>query len=91
MSYKIPGCHYGDLLELAGIVLQPLRKKNSKRPLPPWIQYLLVCYRKVIETTGSLLELLLPKHIHALTARGLELKLAVFFLATTFNFLKVAT
>ena len=83
--------HYEDLLEVAGIDLQPLRKKNSKRPLPPWIQYLLACYRKVIETTGSLLEQLLPKHIQAVTARGFELKLAIFVLATSFNFFKVAT
>jgi hypothetical protein len=82
---------FEDLLEEAQIDLQPLRKKNSKRPLPPWITYLLTCYRKVIETTGSLIEQLLPKHIHAVTARGFELKLAIFVLATSFNFFKVAT
>jgi hypothetical protein len=49
--------------------------------------YLLSCYRKVIETTGSLIEKLLPKHIHAVTARGFELKVALFVLATSFNFL----
>lgn len=82
---------FEDLLEEAQIDLQPLRKKNSKRPVPAWITYLLACYRKVIETTGSLIEQLLPKHIHAVTARGFELKLALFVLATSFNFLKVAT
>lgn len=83
--------HFEDLLKEAQIHLQPLRKKNSKRPLPAWRTYILACYRKVIETTGSLLEQLLPKHIHAVTARGFELKLAIFVLATSFNFLKVAT
>jgi hypothetical protein len=34
---------FEDLLEEAQLELQPLRKKNSKRPVPPWIQYLLAC------------------------------------------------
>ena len=82
---------FEDLLQEALVELQPLRKKNSKRPIPPWFQYLLACYRKVIETTGSLLERLFPKHIHAVTSQGFELKLALFVLATSFNFFKVAT
>lgn len=82
---------FEDLLKEVPLDLQPLRKKNSKRPVPPWIQYLLAGYRKVIETTGSLLEQLLPKHIHAVTAQGFELKLALFVLATSFNCCKVAT
>ena len=82
---------FEDLLAEVPLDLQPLRKKNSKRPVPPWIQYLLACYRKVIETTGSLLEQLLPKHIHAVTPQGFELKLAIFILATSFNFFQVAT
>lgn len=80
-----------DLLKEAHLYLQPLRKTNSKRPMPTWLQYVLACYRKVIETTGSLLEQLLPKHIHAVTPQGFELKLALFILATSFNFLHVAT
>jgi hypothetical protein len=82
---------FEDLLEEAQIDLQPLRKKNSKRPASPWLQYLMACYRKVIETTGSLIEQLLPKHIHAVTPQGFELKIAIFVLATSFNFFKVAT
>jgi hypothetical protein len=83
---------YEDMLAVAEINLQPLRKKNSKRPLPPWSQYLMACYRKVIETTGSLIEQLLPKHIHAVTPQGFEIKVAVFVLAASFNFFKkVAT
>ncbi len=76
-----------DLMNEAGRELRPLRRKNSKRPFPAWMTYLLSCYRKVIETTGSLIEKLLPKHIHAVTARGFELKVALFVLATSFNFL----
>ncbi|MFN3492860.1 MAG: IS982 family transposase, partial [Anaerolineales bacterium] len=76
-----------DLMQEAHLNLQPLRRKNTKRPFPAWVTYMLACYRKIIETTGSLLEQLLPKHIHAVTARGFELKLAIFALATSFNFL----
>jgi DDE family transposase len=82
---------FEDLLEEARVDLLPLRKKNSKRCVPPWITYLLAGYRKVVETTGSLIEQLLPKRIHAVTARRFELKLALCLLATSFNFLKVAT
>lgn len=82
---------FEDLLEEAQINLQPLRKKNSKRPASPWLQYMMACYRKVIETTGSLIEQLLPKHIHAVTPQGFELKIAIFILASSFNFFKVAT
>lgn len=82
---------FEDLLEVAGVELEPLRKKNSLRPAPPWINYLMSCYRKIVETSGSLIEQLLPKHIHAVTPQGFELKLAFFVLAASFNFLKVAT
>jgi len=75
-----------DLMADTGRALLPLRKKNSKRPVPPYLTYLLACYRKVIETTGSLIERLLPKHIHAVTARGFELKVALFVLAASFNY-----
>ena len=76
-----------DALSEADIHLVPLRKKNSKRPVPPWFRYLQSCYRKIIETTGSLVERLLPKSIHAVTAQGFELKLALFVLACSFNYL----
>jgi hypothetical protein len=84
-------CQFEDILEVAGLELEPLRKKNSLRPAPPWIHYLMSCYRKTVETSGSLIEQLLPKHIHAVTPQGFELKLALFVLAASFNFLKVAT
>lgn len=76
-----------DVFQAADRQLTPLRKKNSKRPLLPWVHYLMASYRKLIETTGSLIERLLPKHIHAVTARGFELKVALFVLACSFNFL----
>ena len=76
-----------DLINEAGISFIPIRKKNSKRPVPPWVHYLRSSYRKLIETTGSLIEQLLPKHIHAVTAKGFELKVALFVLACSINYL----
>ena len=77
-------CDYGveDALQVAGITLKPLRKKHSKRQYPPWEVYLQQAYRKRVETTNSLIEQLLPKSIHAVTAAGFELKLFLFIIAT---------
>jgi hypothetical protein len=74
-----------DVMLDANLNLLPLRKDNSHRTLPYWLTYLLSYCRKVVETTGSLIERLLPKHIHAITARGFELKVALFVLAASFN------
>lgn len=76
-----------DVLEDAGIHLLPLRKSNSLRPLPPFFVYLQATVRKIVETTGSLIERLLPKSIHAVTAKGFELKVVLFVLASSINFL----
>jgi hypothetical protein len=81
-----------DLMATAGIQLMPFRKKNSKRPVLPWVAYLQFHYRKMVETTGSLLSNLLPKKIHATSTAGFELKIILFVLAVSINFLfKVAT
>jgi hypothetical protein len=76
-----------DVLNEAGIRMRPIRKKNSKRPVPPWIFYLQSTIRKVVETTGSLIERLLPKFIHSVTPEGFELKVGLFVLASSLNFL----
>jgi hypothetical protein len=73
------------LLEAAEIHLSPIRKKNSKRTLPPYRAYVQHYYRKLIETVGSLLERMLPKTIHAVTAAGFELKVFLFVLAYSIN------
>ena len=70
-----------DLLDEVGIQLIPDRKKNSKRPLVPWLRFFLRHYRHRVETAGSLIERLLPKSIHAVTAKGFELKVFLFVLA----------
>ena len=76
-----------DVMREAGIELLPLRMKNSLRPVPAYMTYLQTGIRKIVETTGSLIERLLPKSIHAVTAKGFELKVALFVLACTIQFL----
>jgi hypothetical protein len=73
------------LFEAAEIHLSPIRKKNSKRTLPPYMAYVQHYYRKRIETVGSLLERMLPKSIHAVTAEGFELKVFLLVLAYSMN------
>lgn len=81
-----------DVLKEAGINLLPIRKKNSKSKLPPWLAYLQGRYRKIVETAGSLIEQKLPKSIHAVTDTGFELKVALFVLGLSLSHaLKVAT
>ncbi len=79
-----------DVLAEAGIQLAPDRKKNSHRPFPPWLWGLLHHYRNQVETAGSLIERLLPKSIHAVTAKGFELKVILFVLASSINCLAAA-
>ncbi len=67
-----------DLMREAGVELLPLRKKNSLRPVPSYMTYMQQAIRKIVETTGSLIERLLPKSIHAVTAKGFDLKVALF-------------
>ena len=74
-----------DDLASIGIELCPLRKKNSKRPIPPWETYLRELYRKYVETTGSLIMQRFPKTIHAVTPAGFELKIVLLLLAYSFD------
>jgi hypothetical protein len=70
-----------DVMEMADLHLQPMRKKNSKRPFPPSIQYLQHYHRKRIETAISVVEQSFPKTIHATSSEGFELKIVLFLLA----------
>jgi hypothetical protein len=76
---------FEDLLAEADLYLLPLRKQKSKRPVPPWRHYLQAHYRKAVETAGSLLERLLPRSIHAVTAQGFELKVVLFVVALSIS------
>jgi hypothetical protein len=75
--------HYGieDDLAAVGLTLAPLRKKNSKRAIPPWATYWRQQVRQHIETVGSLLTDRFPKTIRAVSAAGFELKIVLFVLA----------
>jgi hypothetical protein len=72
---------YEDLLEEVGLHLKAQRKKNSKRPLSAWEEFLGKPIRQYIETVFSQLTNLFPKKIHAVTPRGFELKIVCFLLA----------
>ena len=75
-----------DLLkEVDHIQLLPMRKKNSKRALPPYVSFVQSYHRKRVETAGSLIAQLLPKSIHAVTSQGFELKVALFVIASSLN------
>lgn len=74
--------HYEDLLEEAvSIEMSPLRKKNSKRPFAPFVEYIQQRMRKRIETSFSQIGALFPRKIHAVTAPGFELKFVCFIMA----------
>lgn len=87
-DYLVEDCLQAD----GDIDFSPFRKSNSKRPDPAWKRFLQHHYRKMVETSASLVERLLPKHIHATNPVGFELKLILFVLALSFDrLLKVAT
>jgi hypothetical protein len=73
------------VLEASQSRLSPIRKKASKRPFPPYSAYVQQDYRQRSATVGSLIERMLPKTIHAVTAAGVELKVFLFVLAYSFN------
>jgi hypothetical protein len=79
---------YGEedlLREAAQIILQPQRKKNSKRPLSICREFLGKPIRQKVETAFSLLTRRFPRHIHAVTAQGFVLKVTCFLLAYSFQ------
>jgi Transposase DDE domain len=70
-----------DLLKEVGLHLKAQRKKNSKRPMPAWEEFLGKPIRQYIETVFSQLTNFFPKKIHAVTPGGFELKIVCFLLA----------
>lgn len=61
------------------------RRTNSKRPHHPAQTFLLQYFRKGIETCFSQLTARFPKQIHAVTAAGFALKIALFVFAHTLH------
>jgi len=78
-----------ELFKDYGIDFSPMRKSNATNPDPGWKKYLQAVHRKCIETTNSLIERLMPRHIHAVTAAGFETKVALFVIATAISYLTV--
>ncbi|MEW6635719.1 MAG: IS982 family transposase [Actinomycetota bacterium] len=72
---------YEDLMEEVGLHLKAQRKKNSKRPMPPWQEFLGKPIRQYIETVFGELSRMFSRKIHAVTPRGFELKIVCFLLA----------
>ncbi|HEX8504546.1 MAG TPA: IS982 family transposase [Hymenobacter sp.] len=71
--------------EATGGRQQTARRGNSKRPHSPAQRFLVQHFRKGIETTFSQLTARFPKHIHAVTAAGFVLKLALFIFVHTLD------
>jgi hypothetical protein len=61
--------------------LKSQRRKNSKRQMPAWEEYLSNRIRKYIETVFSGITELFSRKIHAVRPRGFELKIVWFVLA----------
>ena len=64
-----------------GLHLKAQRKKNSKRPMAAWEEFLGKPIRQYIETVFSELTNLFARKIHAVTPRGFELNVVWFLLA----------
>lgn len=65
------------------VLLDPQRRSNAKRRDQPWTVFVKQQMRKKIETAISELKGLFLRRIHAVTAKGFQLKLSVFLLAFT--------
>lgn len=70
-----------DLHEFAQINLVVPRRKNMKQQLDRCLEYVCKTKRKQVETTFSLLSNRFARSIHAVTARGFELKVCLSILA----------
>lgn len=67
--------------EEAGVTLLVPRRKNMKEQLDGCLEYLRCFYRKRVENTFSQLAERMARSIHAVTARGFELKVMLTVLA----------
>lgn len=75
------------IYEALDVKMYPARRSNALQQHPIDIDTLIGKYRKIVETSFSGITRLFPKKIHAVTARGFELKLICFIFAYTFSFL----
>ncbi len=73
--------HEEELLKEAGLNLIAQRRKKSRKPLAPWVSYIVRHERKRIETVFSQIASAFGRTIHAVTPRGFELKVFLTVLA----------
>lgn len=79
---------YEDLArEAANIQVIAQRKDNSKRKISTALNHILSVTRKRIETTFSCITQRFSKTIHAVTAKGFEIKIIAFIIAHSMNLL----
>jgi hypothetical protein len=74
------------LFEKDKILLIAQTRSNSKYSTPKATEKRRKKKRKMVETTFSILERLLPKSIHAVTKKGFELKVVNFVIAMAILF-----
>jgi hypothetical protein len=74
-----------DLQQADGIILSPIRKKNSSRWDEPPVRWYKKYIRKRIETVFSEISNYFPKKIHAVTFNGFLLKILLFVLGFTMD------
>jgi hypothetical protein len=74
-----------DIRDADGVELMVQRKSNSKRKDEPYVRFIKEQMRKGIETTFSELKALFLRKVHAVTFKGLLLKIMLFIVAFTIN------
>jgi hypothetical protein len=80
-----------ELKKTKNIELMPLRKSNSRRTREPEDEMIVKKQRKSIETLFSSITRLIPKSIHAVTAKGFFKKVVCFVLAHCMSCYRVTT
>ncbi len=78
---------YEDILSDIGICTMFSRKSTSKQPHSGALEHLISHGRKIIETAFGCITSLFSRKIHAITARGFQLKVLLFIFAYSFKFL----
>lgn len=79
------------LQEAAGVRAIALKRRNAREPLPQCLVYLTQIGKQQVETAFSLLDRMLPKHLHAVSAQGFLLKLQTAIIAYAFDRLLAQT
>lgn len=79
------------LQDAAGVRSIALKRKNARQPLPQCLVYLTQVGKQQVETAFSLMDRMLPKHLHAVSAQGFLLKLQTAVIAYAFDRLLAPT